>query len=101
MTESIVSVAEALKGSQGPYDGLMCFSQGSSLGAHIAMLQHEGDPRFNFRFYILVGGYLSNRADHRPAFDELLNAGVKISVPSLHVFGETDKVIECWRSREL
>jgi len=101
LAHSLDVVAQALNDPDKDFDGLMCFSQGSSLGAHLCMLKEKGDSRWKFRFCILVGGYLSSRAAHRPQFDELSASGASISTPTLHVFGETDKVIEASRSREL
>ena len=42
---------------------------------------------FKFDFAILVAGYKSRQSSHESLYS------IPISIPTLHVFGDTDKVI--------
>ncbi|XP_017345038.1 esterase OVCA2 [Ictalurus punctatus] len=81
----------------GTFDGILGFSQGAALVAMLCSLQEQKlDPTFNFRFAILIAGFRSACAQH-----EYFYKGVSIMVPSLHVFGQDDKVISEQMSRDL
>ena len=54
-----------------------------------------------FRFCILVAGFVSRTLQHRADFQGLKEAGESVSIPTLHVFGDTDKVIEKEMSEDL
>ena len=45
------------------------------------------DARFPFSFVILVAGFCSRSSGHIPLYQS------PITLPSLHVFGDTDRVI--------
>nr|XP_020659196.1 esterase OVCA2 [Pogona vitticeps] len=94
LEESLEAVARALA-EQGPVDGLLGFSQGAALVGILCALKQRGDPRFPFGFAILIAGFSSRAASHRLYYQE------PIAVPSLHVLGETDRVIPAEMSREL
>ncbi|XP_005314046.2 esterase OVCA2 [Chrysemys picta bellii] len=94
LDESLDTVARALA-EQGPFDGLLGFSQGAALAALVCALQQRGDARFPFEFAILVAGFKSRAAPHSSYYRE------PIAVPSLHVLGDTDRVIPPGLSREL
>ena len=79
------------------YNGLLCFSQGAALGGLLCLLQHNGKLPFNFDFCILVSGFVSEK--HKDRFSAL--GGERIKVPSLHITGEKDSIIESSRSEEL
>jgi len=95
-SESVRTVEEALeKGVDGgQYDGVLAFSQGASLAAHLCVLQHTGKLGSKFKFCILVAGFVSRTLQHREVFQALQQSGESVSIPTLHVFGDTDKVIE-------
>jgi len=95
-SESLSSVEEALtKGIDGcSYDGVLAFSQGAALAAHLCVLKQLGQLKSDFKFCILVAGFVSRTLQHQEIFETMLSAGVRISFPTLHVFGDTDKVIE-------
>lgn len=92
--ESLDVIAEAVK-EQGPFDGLLAFSQGAAMAAIICALQEQGDERFPFSFVIIIAGFCSRSSGHLPLYQQ------PITIPSLHVFGDTDRVIPKDMSEEL
>ena len=95
LESSLQVVADSLE-KEGPFDGILAFSQGASLLSIICSLKEKKDERFaNFNFAVFVSGYKSRQSVHKCYYD------VTVSVPSLHVMGETDKVIEKEMSVEL
>ncbi|KAB5543439.1 hypothetical protein PHYPO_G00079160 [Pangasianodon hypophthalmus] len=96
LEQSLEAVRMAVK-DLGPFDGILGFSQGAALVAMLCSLQEQKlDPTFNFRFAILVAGFRSACAQHQYFYK-----GVNIMVPSLHVYGQDDKVIPEPMSRDL
>ncbi|XP_071362514.1 esterase OVCA2 [Trachinotus anak] len=95
LEESVTVVREAVK-VQGPFDGILGFSQGAAFVAMLCSLQEQKlEPEFDFRFAILVAGFRSACKEHQKFY----NASLKI--PSLHVFGLEDRVIPDNMSRDL
>ncbi|XP_029467883.1 esterase OVCA2 isoform X2 [Rhinatrema bivittatum] len=80
---------------QGPFDGVLGFSQGAALGAILCALKQRGDSRFPFHFAILVAGFKSRSVEHQGYYQDL------ISVPTLHVYGKVDLVIPGDMSQKL
>lgn len=96
LMQSLEAVRIAVK-DLGPFDGILGFSQGAALVAMLCSMQEQKlDPTFNFRFAILVAGFRSACAQHQYFYK-----GVNIMVPSLHVYGQDDKVIPEQMSRDL
>ncbi|KAK2828253.1 hypothetical protein Q5P01_019287 [Channa striata] len=95
LDESVEVVREAVK-AQGPFDGIMGFSQGAAFVAMLCSLQQQQlEPEFNFRFAILVAGFRSACKEHQKFYS------APLQIPSLHVFGLEDRVIPDNMSREL
>ncbi|KAG8450785.1 hypothetical protein GDO86_003159 [Hymenochirus boettgeri] len=94
LEESLGTIAKAFS-ELGPFDGVLGFSQGAALVAILCSLKQQGDTRFQFDFALLFAGFKSRSNDHNQYYDQL------ISVPSLHVYGETDRVIPGNMSQEL
>nr|XP_060613707.1 esterase OVCA2 [Anolis sagrei ordinatus] len=94
LDESLEAVASAFA-ERGPFSGLMGFSQGAALVGILCALQQRGDPRFPFRFALLVAGFQSKAGPHRAYYN------APIAVPSIHVVGESDRVIPAHMSMEL
>ncbi|KAF3705735.1 Esterase OVCA2 [Channa argus] len=93
--ESVDVVREAVK-VQGPFDGIMGFSQGAAFVAMLCCLQEQKlEPEFNFRFAILVAGFRSACKEHQKFYS------APLQIPSLHVFGLEDRVIPDDMSKEL
>lgn len=95
LDESVTVVREAVK-TQGPFDGILGFSQGAAFVAMLCSLQEQKlEPEFCFRFAILVAGFRSACREHQKFYS------APIQFPSLHVFGLEDRVIPDNMSREL
>lgn len=95
LDQSVATVREAVK-VQGPFDGILGFSQGAAFVAMLCSLQEKKlEPDFNFRFAVLVAGFRSACKEHQVYYD------APLQIPSLHVFGLEDKVIPDSMSREL
>lgn len=91
--QSLQLIMETIK-EQGPFDGILGFSQGASMVSLLCGLQ-EQQAEMWFKFAILVAGFKSKSTPHDVLYSQ------KISVPTLHVFGNTDKVIEKEMSEDL
>lgn len=90
------TVRTAVK-EHGPFDGILGFSQGAALVAILCALQEQKlEADFNFRFAILVAGFRSACSQHQRFYE-----GPAITIPSLHVFGQDDRVIPEKMSRDL
>ncbi|XP_040907697.1 esterase OVCA2 [Toxotes jaculatrix] len=95
LDESVTVVREAVK-DQGPFDGILGFSQGAAFVAMLCSLQEQKlEPEFSFRFAILVAGFRSACKEHQKFYN------APLQIPSLHVFGLEDRVIPDNMSREL
>ncbi|RXN20517.1 esterase OVCA2 [Labeo rohita] len=96
LEESIETVKTAVK-DLGPFDGILGFSQGAALVAMLCAVQEQKlEADFNFRFAVLVAGFRSACSQHRRFYE-----GPAITIPSLHVFGQDDRVIPEEMSRDL
>ncbi|KXJ28132.1 esterase OVCA2 [Exaiptasia diaphana] len=78
---------------QGPFDGVFGFSQGASFLSIICALRDQG--LFHFDFAILVASFKSRSSAHDVYYQK------PITCPTLHVYGDTDKVIPKENSEEL
>ncbi|XP_070774107.1 esterase OVCA2 [Enoplosus armatus] len=95
LDESVTVVREAVK-VQGPFDGILGFSQGAAFVAMLCSLQEQKlESEFSFRFAILVAGFRSACKEHQKFYS------APLQIPSLHVFGLEDRVIPDNMSREL
>ena len=93
--KSLDVIAKALE-ENGPFDGIISFSQGSSMLSLVCTLKEEGDPRFqDFKFAIFVAGFKSRQIQHQKFYEKT------ITTPSLHVIGDTDQVIPKDMSEDL
>jgi len=101
--ESVEIIEDALaKGVDGhAFDGVLAFSQGASLAAHLCVLQETGKLKSNFKFCVLVAGFVSRTLQHRSVYQAMKGSGLSVTIPTLHVFGDTDKVIEKEMSEDL
>eukprot|EP00199_Chlamydomonas_sp_CCMP681_P002532 CAMPEP_0119102084 /NCGR_PEP_ID=MMETSP1180-20130426/951_1 /TAXON_ID=3052 ORGANISM="Chlamydomonas cf sp, Strain CCMP681" /NCGR_SAMPLE_ID=MMETSP1180 /ASSEMBLY_ACC=CAM_ASM_000741 /LENGTH=323 /DNA_ID=CAMNT_0007086309 /DNA_START=70 /DNA_END=1042 /DNA_ORIENTATION=+ len=75
--------------TEGPFDGVMGFSQGSVMASSIVALQSAGIafqdlPRL--KFAVLFAGFKSRYPQHASAWQQ------KVTVPSLHIFGDRDEL---------
>ncbi|MEM6991746.1 MAG: DUF924 family protein [Myxococcota bacterium] len=77
---------------RGPFDGVLGFSQGAAAAGLLAAAHRELAPRFA----ICISGFASRANEHR----ELMRAGT-IDVPSLHIYGEQDVLVDNARTLAL
>lgn len=92
--ESLDVIMKAFE-DQGPFDGVLGFSQGASMLSLICGLKEQMIENFQFDFAIFVAGFKSRQKPHTDLYNRI------ITIPSLHVFGDTDKVIEKEMSEHL
>ncbi|KAI0981037.1 hypothetical protein GJ496_011899 [Pomphorhynchus laevis] len=78
------------------YDGVLAFSQGAAFLAVVAA-QNDLLVKNGIRFVIFVAGFKSRQHVNLLASYE----NQPICIPSLHIYGETDRVIHCERSIRL
>ena len=76
------------------YDGVIGFSQGASLLSMLCLIQQKEQKQW-FKFAILVAGFKSRSSKHSHHYEE------KTSIPSLHIYGETDQIVSNAMSEEL
>lgn len=96
LEEALGTVAQALT-KLGPFDGILGFSQGAALAAQVCALGQAGDSRFPLpRFIILVSGFCPRGLGFK---ESILQS--PLSLPSLHVFGDTDRIIPSQASMQL
>ncbi|KAL2095291.1 hypothetical protein ACEWY4_010010 [Coilia grayii] len=95
LEESVEVVRSAVR-EQGPFDGILGFSQGAALVAMLLAMQEQGhEPDLAFRFAVIVSGFRSACAQHARFYSD------PVVMPTLHVFGEEDAVIPIHMSRDL
>ncbi|XP_053560568.1 esterase OVCA2 [Bombina bombina] len=94
LEESLQYIAKTFS-ELGPFSGILGFSQGAALVAMLCGLKQKGDPRFQFDFAILIAGFKSCSCEHKEYYQDI------ITVPSLHIYGDTDRVIPGNMSQEL
>ncbi|XP_077978433.1 esterase OVCA2-like isoform X4 [Glandiceps talaboti] len=72
---------------QGPFDGVLGFSQGATVVGFLCALKDDPGSCFQFDFAILVAGFHSLSSMHDQYYSK------PITCPTLHVYGDTDRVI--------
>ncbi|VDK88708.1 unnamed protein product [Onchocerca ochengi] len=85
--ESVQAVVDFVQ-KEGPFDGILGFSQGATLAFLLSALKKKGDVNIDFRFLILISGFPSRNHEHQK-----LNEMPQPNLPCLHVYGETDKIV--------
>ncbi|CAF1513355.1 unnamed protein product [Adineta ricciae] len=81
--------------SEGPFDGVLGFAQGASLGGILSGLQPFGNV--SFEFAILISGFASRAESH----EQLMKSQAIKNVASLHIYGINDVLINNDRSLKL
>nr|CAI5845193.1 unnamed protein product [Callosobruchus analis] len=84
--EESVKLIEQIFVEEGPFDGLVGFSQGACFVRLLCDLQQRGLTKFNFSFAVLASGFKSRCLPHLKYYSD------RINLPSLHIFGENDKI---------
>ncbi|XP_012561864.1 esterase OVCA2 isoform X1 [Hydra vulgaris] len=91
---SVDHITNAFK-EHGSFDGILGFSQGATMATHICALSEEDGFPFKIKFAILCAGFKSRSLPHQCYYSK------KISCPSLHIYGDSDRVIPKEMSIEL
>lgn len=94
--ESLNFIRDYIK-DNGPFDGVLGFSQGASLLGIICCMIHRKEFDAEFKFVILFSGFKSLCIPH----EKYYQIATKINIPSLHVMGASDSIIGKERSEEL
>ncbi|XP_068155238.1 esterase CG5412 [Drosophila tropicalis] len=84
--ESLRLVEDVWK-TQGPFQGLLGFSQGACFVGLICGLAKKKLTSIRPEFAVLASGFISGSLVHMSAYEE------RISIPALHVYGLTDEII--------
>jgi len=79
----------------GPFDGVIGFSQGAALAILLCSIQELNEWNFGFNFVVLFSGFLSKCSLH----SKLLKN--KLSLISLIVYGTNDELISMEMSKQL
>lgn len=94
--EESVNFIEQVFEKEGPFDGILAFSQGACFLGLLCDLQHRGlTKHIKFDFAIMISGFKSQSLPHLKYYMD------RIEIPTLHVLGETDKVIPTEMSEAL
>ncbi|XP_030369356.1 esterase GA18864 [Scaptodrosophila lebanonensis] len=84
--ESLRVVEEAWK-KDGPFQGLLGFSQGACFVGLICGLAKKKLTSIRPEFAVLASGFISGSLVHMSAYEE------RITIPTLHIYGLTDEII--------
>jgi len=97
--DASIETIEEIALKEGPFDGVLGFSQGACFAAMLASRQAQGSlsPDLNFKFVALFSGFLPRDIVMRK---EIEDYGV-IDLPSFHCFGATDAIITKEQSLEV
>ena len=85
--QAVEYVANYMK-QNGPYDGLLGFSQGGTMACYLALLQQQQKFSEPFHFVISVAGGFPTDESMKKEFES-----VKITLPSLIIYGKGDQVV--------
>ena len=84
--ESLALLENALT-TQGPFDGVLGFSQGAAVAAVLAALECQRPVNARrFKFVIICSGYRSAVPEHRDCLESWKQSG-GVPMPSLHIYG--------------
>ena len=81
--------------SEGPFDGVLGFSQGAAFLSLLCTLRNDPTSNLNFKFAILIAGFKSLVSPHASMYRN------PIDCPSFHIIGSTDGVIPTQSSEDL
>jgi len=90
--ESIDMIISALESEK--YDGILGFSQGACLLSMLCLIQDSRKKEW-FKFAVLFSGFKSQASPHDAHYQG------QTEMPSLHMYGETDKVISEEQAQEI
>ncbi len=81
--------------TEGPFDGVMGFSQGAAFVSLLCMLRSDPTAGINFKFAIMIAGFKSLVSPHTSMYSN------PCECPSFHSIGATDGVIPTHSSEAL
>eukprot|EP00054_Salpingoeca_dolichothecata_P036250 m.7100 g.7100 ORF g.7100 m.7100 type:complete len:197 (+) comp6492_c0_seq2:435-1025(+) len=84
LDESVAFIKKVVA-EKGPFDGILAFSQGASFLGFLCTMRDE----IPFRFAVFISGFEFTEE----AGKARIAAHTPLTLPSLHIFGETDNVI--------
>uniref|UniRef100_A0A0N4Z4E4 FSH1 domain-containing protein n=1 Tax=Parastrongyloides trichosuri TaxID=131310 RepID=A0A0N4Z4E4_PARTI len=93
--EAVKEVTTFIK-ENGPFDGLMGFSQGASMVHLLTSLGYKKEIQLSWKFIIMMSSFKSLSSVHESLIDNDITG-----IPSLQIYGENDQVVNCERSKEL
>ncbi|XP_056641166.1 esterase AGAP003155 isoform X2 [Diorhabda sublineata] len=93
--EESVKFIEDVFEKEGPFDGILGFSQGACFTGLLCDLQQRGLTKFTFSFAVLASGFKSGSLPHLKYYID------RITIPTLHIFGENDQIIPTEMSEAL
>lgn len=80
---------------EGPFDGILGFSQGASFASLLCILKINPDVAISFKFAIFIAGFRSQLSPHIDMYES------PIDCPSFHTIGISDAVIPVDASEQL
>ncbi|KAK3859262.1 hypothetical protein Pcinc_034616 [Petrolisthes cinctipes] len=87
--QECLDAIEEFARESGPFDGILGFSQGAAMLGLLCGLQQQGKLSFSFKFAIFASSFKSRSLPHQSLYSET------ITLPTLHIYGETDQSSEC------
>ncbi|XP_076239889.1 esterase AGAP003155 [Calliopsis andreniformis] len=93
--EDSVKLIEKTFQESGPFDGILGFSQGAAFVTILCSMQQKKLLKIKFDFVIIISGFKSLCMPHEMYYDE------KITIPSLHIYGESDQIIPTEMAEEV
>ncbi|KAL7935482.1 DUF341 domain-containing protein [Trichoderma chlorosporum] len=95
ITQAVDQLEEYVR-SEGPFDGVIGFSQGAGLAAMLLMRAHNRvTPIFSFAIFFCGAGLFNTEALRRGELREFIPGmeAQKITVPTAHIIGSRDEVM--------
>ncbi|KAK6737877.1 hypothetical protein RB195_020153 [Necator americanus] len=93
--EQSVSIVRDYVHSNGPFDGILGFSQGASMTHLLLAMEQLGEISLGFRFAIFFSSFLSLSSVHNSY------TSLRLNIPSLHIYGTGDQVVAYTNSEKL
>ncbi|XP_020709145.2 esterase CG5412 isoform X1 [Athalia rosae] len=90
-----VQMIERIFKEQGPFDGILGFSQGAAFAAILCAMQQKKLSSIRFNFAVMISGFKSRCESHSVFYTECLD------IPSLHVYGTGDQIVPPEMPQEL
>ncbi|VDO33898.1 unnamed protein product [Haemonchus placei] len=81
--------------ANGPFDGILGFSQGASMVHLLLAMEKRGEIELGFRFAIFFAGFLSLSSVHDCYTSQTFD------IPSLHIYGSGDQIVVAVTSEKL